>query len=115
MRWFDSGLFYRLLPVPFLVAAVVVAMRFAVTRRHNTLPFVLALVLMLVGYAGLLVSVWPFAIPGALTLHEAAAPHASQLFTLVGALIILPIIIAYTTAGYWVFSGKVAAQDTLYH
>jgi cytochrome d ubiquinol oxidase subunit II len=38
---------------------------------------------------------------------DAAAPRASQIFTLVGAVIILPIIVAYTTAGYWVFRGKV--------
>jgi cytochrome d ubiquinol oxidase subunit II len=63
-------------------------------------------VLVLLGYIGLLVSVWPYAIPSTLLLSEAAAPHSSQVFTLVGAAVIIPIITAYTTAGYWVFRGK---------
>jgi cytochrome d ubiquinol oxidase subunit II len=46
-----------------------------------------------------------------MTLWEAAAPRSSQTFTLVGAAVILPIIIAYTTMGYWVFRGKVRHDD----
>ena len=110
-RWFDDGLFYRLLPVPFLVAGCAFFMRRAVRERHHNTPFALALLLVLLGYAGLLVSLWPYAIPSSVTLWEAAAPRASQTFTLVGAAVILPIIIAYTTMGYWVFRGKVRHGD----
>ncbi len=45
-------------------------------------------------------------IPPSLTIFEAAAPHASQLFLLVGAVILIPIILAYTAHAYWVFRGK---------
>jgi cytochrome d ubiquinol oxidase subunit II len=110
-RWFHDGLFYRLLPVPFMVAACAVLMRRAVRERHHNTPFVLALLLVLLGYAGLLVSLWPYAIPSSVTLWDAAAPRSSQTFTLVGAAVILPIIIAYTTMGYWVFRGKVRHGD----
>jgi cytochrome d ubiquinol oxidase subunit II len=61
------------------------------------------------------VSLWPYAIPSSLTLWEAAAPRSSQMFTLVGAAIIIPIIIGYTTMGYWVFRGKVRHGDAHYH
>lgn len=71
----------------------------------------LALALVLLGYLGLLVSLWPYAIPSSITLWEAAAPRTSQTFTLAGAAVILPIIIAYTTMGYWVFRGKVRHGD----
>lgn len=114
-RWFDSGLFYRLLPVPFLVAICAFFMYRAVRQRHHKTPFALALGLVLLGYAGLLVSLWPYAIPSSLTLWEAAAPRSSQMFTLVGAAVIIPIIIAYTTMGYWVFRGKVRHGDAHYH
>lgn len=114
-RWFDSGLFYRLLPVPFLVAICAFFMYRAVRERHHKTPFALALGLVLLGYAGLLVSLWPYAIPSSLTLWEAAAPRSSQMFTLVGAAVIIPIIIAYTTMGYWVFRGKVRHGDAHYH
>lgn len=110
-RWFDSGLFWRLLPVPFLVAACAFFMRRAVKRREHVTPFVLALGLVLLGYVGLLVSLWPYAIPQSLTVWQAAAPRSSQMFTLAGTVVILPIIIGYTTMGYWVFRGKVRHGD----
>ena len=83
-RWFGSGLFYRLLPVPLLVAICACFMRRAVRERHHKTPFVLALALVLIGYLGLLVSLWPYAIPSSMTLWEAAAPRSSQMFTLAG-------------------------------
>jgi cytochrome d ubiquinol oxidase subunit II len=106
-RWFNAGLLPRLLTVPFLVAIVAIFMLFAVRRRRHLSPFILALTLVLLGYVGLLVSIWPYAIPYSLTLVDAAAPRSSQVFTLVGAVVIVPVIIAYTTAGYWVFRGKI--------
>ena len=87
----------------------------AVRKRHHATPFIAALGLVLLGYIGLLVSLWPYAIPQSVTLWEAAAPRSSQIFTLVGAAVILPIIIAYTTMGYWVFRGKVSHADQHYH
>jgi cytochrome bd ubiquinol oxidase subunit II len=114
-RWFDAGIFWRLLPVPFLVAVCAYFMRRAVRGRHHNTPFMMALGLVLLGYLGLLVSLWPYAIPSSLTLWEAAAPRSSQMFTLVGASVIIPIIIGYTTMGYWVFRGKVRHGDVHYH
>jgi len=113
-RWFDSGLLYRLLPVPFLVVITALFMFRALRRGHDNTPFLLALLLILLGYIGLLVSIWPYAIPNVLTLQDAAAPRSSQLFTLVGAVIILPVIIIYTTLGYHVFRGK-SAPGAKYH
>jgi cytochrome d ubiquinol oxidase subunit II len=53
----------------------------SVLKHHDALPFVLALGLVLLGYIGLLISVWPYAIPDSLTLWE-AAPIESQRFVL---------------------------------
>jgi cytochrome d ubiquinol oxidase subunit II len=97
--------------VPFLVAICAFFMHRAVRARHHNTPFLLALALVLLGYLGLLVSLWPYAIPSSVTLWEAAAPRTSQTFTLAGAAVILPIIIVYTTMGYWVFRGKVRHGD----
>lgn len=113
-RWFDSSFRYRLYPVPFLVAITTVLMYIAVKRCLDLAPFVLCLILILLGYIGLLISVWPYAIPNSVTLWDAASPRTSQLFALVGAVIIIPIIVVYTTAGYWVFRGKLAAGSQ-YH
>ncbi|CAD6534099.1 Cytochrome bd-I ubiquinol oxidase subunit 2 [Paraburkholderia hiiakae] len=113
-RWFSSAFRYRLYPVPILVAVTIVAMYRAVRRRAEVAPFVLCNILVLLGYIGLLISIWPYAIPTSVTLWEAASPRSSQLFALVGAVIIIPIILVYTTAGYWVFRGKVQ-QGSQYH
>jgi cytochrome d ubiquinol oxidase subunit II len=113
-RWFSSSFRYRLYPIPVLVAITALLMFNAVRRRHEATPFILCLVLILLGYIGLLVSIWPYAIPNSVTLWDAASPRSSQLFALVGAVIIIPIIIVYTTAGYWVFRGKVEAGSQ-YH
>jgi len=96
------------------VAIVAIGMFIAIRRRLEKTAFVLTLLLVLLGYIGLLVSVWPYAIPFTITLADAAAPRSSQVFTLVGAVVILPVILVYTTAGYWIFRKKVQ-QGAQYH
>jgi cytochrome d ubiquinol oxidase subunit II len=56
---------------------------------------------------------WPDLVPGRVSLWDAAAPESSQVFMLVGALILMPIILGYTAWAYWVFRGKVAHEG--YH
>jgi cytochrome d ubiquinol oxidase subunit II len=52
-------------------------------------------------------------VPDQITIWDAAAPAASQMFMLVGTVIIVPIILAYTAWSYWVFRGKVGTHG--YH
>jgi cytochrome d ubiquinol oxidase subunit II len=47
------------------------------------------------------------------TIWDAAAPSASLKFMLPGALIMVPIILAYTGYSYWVFRGKTGSEG--YH
>ena len=82
-------------------------------QKREVWPFLLSLGLFAVTFAGLGVSVFPYAVPDEITLWQAAAPASSQLFMLVGALILIPIILAYTAYAYWVFRGKVG--DDGYH
>jgi cytochrome d ubiquinol oxidase subunit II len=63
--------------------------------------------------AGLGVTIWPYVVPGALTIWDTAAPESSQMFMLVGAAVLVPLILAYTAWSYWVFRGKVAHEG--YH
>jgi cytochrome d ubiquinol oxidase subunit II len=55
----------------------------------------------------LLVMIWPFMIPYALTVADTAAPDASLYFFSFAGIIVLPIIIAYTIGIYWAFRGKI--------
>jgi len=49
-------------------------------------PFLLALLLLFLGYTGLAISLWPNIIPPVISIREAAGPPESMGFTLVGAL-----------------------------
>ncbi|WP_277184477.1 cytochrome d ubiquinol oxidase subunit II [Caballeronia sp. BR00000012568055] len=114
-RWFDTAWFYRMLPVPILVAACAYLMRRSINSKHETWPFAMALGFVFLGYTGLVLSISPHEIFPGVSLWDVAAPRSSQLFTIVGAAVILPVIIAYTTLGYWVFRGKVRHGEHHYH
>ena len=62
-------------------------------------------------FIGIGVSFYPYIVPGALTIKEAAAPDASLGFLLVGAVVLVPIILIYTGYAYWVFRGKVDPSE----
>jgi cytochrome d ubiquinol oxidase subunit II len=94
------------------VGAGVLLMAFALFRsltvhRHEYRPFVLALALFGLCFAGLGIALWPYIVPTEVTIWEAAAPRKSQVFMIVGAAVLIPIILAYTAYAYWVFRGKI--------
>jgi cytochrome d ubiquinol oxidase subunit II len=65
-------------------------------------------VLFLLGMIGLGVSMWPYLVPPSITIWQAAAPERSQSFMLVGVVLILPLILAYTGWTYWVFRRRIS-------
>jgi cytochrome d ubiquinol oxidase subunit II len=99
--------------VPLLTAIIAGFLFRALRKRHERAPFVLALGLFLLGMAGLGVTIWPYVVPDSVTIWDAAAPARSQVFMLVGVVLILPLILAYTGWSYWVFRGKVGSEG--YH
>jgi cytochrome d ubiquinol oxidase subunit II len=76
---------------------------------RDAVPFLCALGLFLLSYVGLGISLWPMIVPPDITIWDAAAPRDSQLFLLVGASVLIPVILAYTATVYWLFRGKVRA------
>lgn len=110
-RWFDSGHFIWLSPVPLLALINAVLLWRAVMRRAEYAPFILALTFFALGFAGLILGVWPNLLPPDLSIWQAAAPPSSQGFVLVGTLIMMPAVLAYTWWSYSVFRGKVAANS----
>ena len=112
-RWFDSPGLFVAVPMPLLVAGTGFALWHSIGRGRDWLPFVLTLILFLLSMLGLAISIWPDVIPGRVTIWEAASPYRSQLFMLVGAAILIPIILAYTAWAYWIFRGKVGEEG--YH
>jgi cytochrome d ubiquinol oxidase subunit II len=74
--------------------------------RLSWLPFSSAVAILVLGFAGLVFSFYPYIIPGKMTVIEAASSPESLAIILVGTAILFPILIAYTAFSYWVFRGK---------
>ncbi|KFC10835.1 putative cytochrome bd2, subunit II [Trabulsiella guamensis ATCC 49490] len=111
-RWFSFPNVFYFMPVPALVVVFSLWL-WRQTRRvsSHAWPFVLTLGLVFLGFSGLGISVWPHIIPPDITIWQAAAPLASQLFMLVGTLLIVPVILVYTAWSYYVFRGKVQSDE----
>lgn len=112
-RWFAMPDVLVTAQVPLLVCIVTVAYFWSLRRGAERLPFLMALTIFLLGFIGLEISIFPYIVPRSVTIWDAAAPPQSQLFMLAGAIVIVPVIIAYTSWAYWVFRGKVDAHG--YH
>ncbi|MBR7890075.1 cytochrome d ubiquinol oxidase subunit II [Marinomonas sp. A79] len=112
-RWFDNYNFLWLSPLPIVTLLV----SFFAWKdlnghtmgdsHHEGRPFWYAAILFLLGFAGLVVGLFPYLIPRQLTFMEAASPDSSLFFLVPGICIFIPLILAYTLWGYRVFSGKV--------
>ena len=114
-RWFEGAHFWWLSPVPLLVLLNAFALwRAVMANGRDAHPFVLGLCVFGLGFAGLVVGIWPYLVPPELTIWQAASPPSSQVFVLVGLVLLLPVILGYTWWSYRVFAGKVEA-DAGYH
>ena len=112
-RWFDVPGVLLTAQVPLLVAICAATLFWSLKRDFERLPFLMALTLFLLGFVGLGISIYPYVVPRAVTIWDAAAPYSSQVFMLAGALVIIPVILAYTSWAYWVFRGKAGVHG--YH
>jgi len=106
-RWFSLPNLFYLAPIPIITALVAYAAWRALARGAEYLPFFCAIALFLLGYLGLVISSYPYLVPPSLTVWQTAAAPTSQLFTLIGTAILLPIILFYYGFIYWLFRGKV--------
>jgi cytochrome d ubiquinol oxidase subunit II len=113
-RWFSTPNIYYLWPVPFLTALTAFVGWRSLDRGGEMLPFFSAIGLFLLGYLGLVISVFPYLVPPSLTIWQTAAAPASQIFMLIGTLALLPIIFGYVVFVYWLFRGKVREGES-YH
>nr|WP_279075954.1 cytochrome d ubiquinol oxidase subunit II [Hafnia alvei] len=110
-RWFSWPNIAFLLPVPVLTLVCAGVIWRGTRHGDHYLPFVMTLLLVFLGFSGLGISIWPHIIPPSIDIWQAAAPPQSLGFMLVGALFIIPIILVYTFWSYYVFRGKISADE----
>jgi len=114
MTHVDWPNFAKLAPLPLAAFGVCVALFHRWSGKPHLAPYLLAVGLFAIGYAGLAVSLWPYIVPFELTPRDAAAADNALELMLWGAAPMLPIILAYTAYVYWLFRAKVSA-DAAYH
>jgi len=103
-RWLERP-YLLVFPVIGVVASITLAT--SVRHRRDGAPFVMVVVIFAAAFGTLAVSFWPYMIPFAVTVEEAAAPHTSLAFMFWGAgLFIFPLMLLYTAISFAVFRGK---------
>lgn len=106
-RWFTFPAAYFSLIVPLLVLFATWKLFSGLVDQNDYAPFLSSLAIFVLGFIGIVISFYPHIVPPSLTIAEAAAPTKSLEFALLGTVILVPFILAYTAYSYWVFRGKV--------
>ncbi len=111
-KWFSWPQMLWLSPLPILSAGLIALVWWTLRRlplvndRLSWLPFVATSALFALGFAGMAYSFYPFVVPEAITIYDAAAAPESLWIILIGALIVMPMIAAYSAFSYVIFRGK---------
>ena len=113
-RWFEMPAFIALLPIPLTTVIALATLRAVLNSARVLgalcwLPFVLVVLVFLLGFFGLAYSLYPFVVMDRLTLWQAASATESLAVILVGCAITVPAIAGYTVYAYRVFWGKARA------
>ena len=111
-KWFSVPEIVALAPLP-VTSAILFAFLFWQLAhlpdrndRFSLVPFVAMSGIMLLGFAGLAYSFYPYVVPEQMTIYEAAAAPESLMIVLVGVMFVVPVIGAYSVFAYRVFGGK---------
>ncbi len=111
-KWFAWPEMLFLAPLPVLSGALVLLIWVVLRRlplerdRLSWLPFIAATALFALAFVGMAYSFFPYIVPEAITIYEAAAAPESLRIILWGTLIVLPTILAYSMFSYFIFRGK---------
>ena len=108
--WFSLPNFYFLQPMPVLSVVFFIMLWRDLRTEREYRPFLLTLGIFLMNYIGIGVSTWPWLVPFKVTLWDAAAAPESQSLLLLGTVILLPCVLAYTGYCFWVFRGKASHE-----
>ncbi len=118
-KWFSMPNIILLAPIPIITGSIILAMEFLLRKlplsndRLSWVPFIGAMSIFALSFQGLAYSFYPYIIPEKMTIYEASTSPEALKVMLIGVLIVLPCIIAYTIFVYRLFWGKV--QELKYY
>ncbi len=96
-RWVGFPNIFLLWPVPLGTALAAFWAWRSFGNTHDAQPFIATVVMFGISFLGLAISLWPMIVPASVDLWTAAASPNSQAFLLVGTVVLLPVVLAYTT------------------
>ena len=111
-KWFSLPNLFFLMPIPLLTGLLFMACLRALVKLGNGstkkewVPFVSTIGMFVLAFGGLAFSIFPYLVIDQMTLWEAASAPGSLKIMLFGAVVTLPVIIAYNIYSYRVFWGK---------
>jgi cytochrome d ubiquinol oxidase subunit II len=111
-RWLERPWLF-VFPAIGVAAAFVLAL--SVRRRRDGTPFYMVAAIFLAAFGTLAISFWPYMIPFAITIKQAAAPHSSLSFMFWGeGIFVFPLMLVYTIVNLRIFRGKVTPAAVEY-
>jgi cytochrome bd ubiquinol oxidase subunit II len=111
-RWLDRPFLFLFPAVGAVASAMLIR---GIKGRRDRQPFLMTVLIFLAAFGTLAASFWPYMIPFAITINQAASPPASLRFMFWGAgLFVTPLTLIYTASVYRVFRGKLV-EDLHYH
>jgi cytochrome d ubiquinol oxidase subunit II len=91
--------------VAFMISVALV-LYVSIGKASELRPLIAAQTLAVLGLLGLAILVFPDIVPFRLSLWQASAARLSHVFLLTGAIVVTPMVLAYSGFAYWVFRGK---------
>lgn len=111
-KWFSLPNLFWLAPIPVITLGLVIGLEALLRHlpkpddRWCWVPFAATIALYVMCFTGLAYSFYPYIVPDQLTIVEAASAPESLMIILIGALFVLPVLVAYTVLAYRIFHGK---------
>lgn len=103
-RWMTPPSMYYLAAIGVLMIVLVAMLVYsAALKRHTERLYPLCLAIFALGFIGMLIGTFPYLLPPAVTLYDAASPHSTLVFMLWGVGPILPIVFLYNVYLYRIF------------
>jgi len=111
VRWLSPPRIYFVWMFPLLGVVSFILLMKSLKQRRDNQPFFFSLLLFLSAYLGLQTAIFPYAIPGSVTIYEAASQSETMIFTLWGVALVIPVVLGYIIYSYWIFRGKIHAEE----
>ena len=111
-KWFSFPEILLLAPLPVgslvLIGILYLSLKSGPHKNGHWswVPFAATMGVFTLGFLGMAYSFYPYVVPEALTIYDAASAPESLMIILAGVFFVLPAILGYTALSYYVFRGK---------